>query len=191
MKKKKNAEKRRENLHARFAVCREGRICERGASSRKERISAACFDPPRFLRTLAVLQLSKFGRRARDARARGNANARARARMHSRERARAQSRASAPACARARTHSRAHARASARAVADANARAAGRTYAPINLPAERSLSACGAPAVAAGDAFPRQAQGGCPGWLTGAQRHQWSSGRIHCCHRCDPGSIPG
>ena len=21
--------------------------------------------------------------------------------------------------------------------------------------------------------------------------HQWSSGRIHCCHRCDPGSIPG
>ena len=23
------------------------------------------------------------------------------------------------------------------------------------------------------------------------QEHQWSSGRIHCCHRCDPGSIPG
>ena len=22
-------------------------------------------------------------------------------------------------------------------------------------------------------------------------RHQWSSGRIHRCHRCDPGSIPG
>ena len=22
-------------------------------------------------------------------------------------------------------------------------------------------------------------------------QHQWSSGRIHCCHRCDPGSIPG
>jgi hypothetical protein len=21
--------------------------------------------------------------------------------------------------------------------------------------------------------------------------HQWSSGRIHRCHRCDPGSIPG
>ena len=24
-----------------------------------------------------------------------------------------------------------------------------------------------------------------------AQQHQWSSGRIHRCHRCDPGSIPG
>ena len=24
-----------------------------------------------------------------------------------------------------------------------------------------------------------------------AQKHQWSSGRIHRCHRCDPGSIPG
>ena len=23
------------------------------------------------------------------------------------------------------------------------------------------------------------------------QEHQWSSGRIHRCHRCDPGSIPG
>ena len=23
------------------------------------------------------------------------------------------------------------------------------------------------------------------------RRHQWSSGRIHRCHRCDPGSIPG
>ena len=23
------------------------------------------------------------------------------------------------------------------------------------------------------------------------QKHQWSSGRIHRCHRCDPGSIPG
>ena len=23
------------------------------------------------------------------------------------------------------------------------------------------------------------------------QGHQWSSGRIHRCHRCDPGSIPG
>ena len=23
------------------------------------------------------------------------------------------------------------------------------------------------------------------------QMHQWSSGRIHRCHRCDPGSIPG
>ena len=23
------------------------------------------------------------------------------------------------------------------------------------------------------------------------QRHQWSSGRIHRCHPCDPGSIPG
>ena len=23
------------------------------------------------------------------------------------------------------------------------------------------------------------------------QQHQWSSGRIHRCHRCDPGSIPG
>ena len=22
-------------------------------------------------------------------------------------------------------------------------------------------------------------------------QHQWSSGRIHRCHRCDPGSIPG
>ena len=22
-------------------------------------------------------------------------------------------------------------------------------------------------------------------------KHQWSSGRIHRCHRCDPGSIPG
>ena len=22
-------------------------------------------------------------------------------------------------------------------------------------------------------------------------RHQWSSGRIHRCHQCDPGSIPG
>ena len=23
------------------------------------------------------------------------------------------------------------------------------------------------------------------------EEHQWSSGRIHCRHRCDPGSIPG
>ena len=23
------------------------------------------------------------------------------------------------------------------------------------------------------------------------QRHQWSSGRIHRCHRCDPGSVSG
>lgn len=36
-------------------------------------------------------------------------------------------------------------------------------------------------------------------WLTLSSRchssfwhlHQWSSGRIHRCHRCDPGSIPG
>ena len=26
---------------------------------------------------------------------------------------------------------------------------------------------------------------------TMSQLHQWSSGRIHRCHRCDPGSIPG
>ena len=24
-----------------------------------------------------------------------------------------------------------------------------------------------------------------------SQKHQWSRGRIHRCHRCDPGSIPG
>ena len=24
-----------------------------------------------------------------------------------------------------------------------------------------------------------------------SSQHQWSSGRIHRCHRCDPGSIPG
>ena len=24
-----------------------------------------------------------------------------------------------------------------------------------------------------------------------SHKHQWSSGRIHRCHRCDPGSIPG
>ena len=29
------------------------------------------------------------------------------------------------------------------------------------------------------------------GMLTNYARHQWSSGRIHRCHRCDPGSIPG
>ena len=29
-------------------------------------------------------------------------------------------------------------------------------------------------------------------WLyRGPQLHRWSSGRIHRCHRCDPGSIPG
>ena len=33
-------------------------------------------------------------------------------------------------------------------------------------------------------------------WSGGSSRcelckHQWSSGRIHRCHRCDPGSIPG
>ena len=28
-------------------------------------------------------------------------------------------------------------------------------------------------------------------WQCGYHWHQWSSGRIHCCHRCDPGSIPG
>ena len=33
-------------------------------------------------------------------------------------------------------------------------------------------------------------------WTIGTQptpshQHQWSSGRIHRCHRCDPGSIPG
>lgn len=26
---------------------------------------------------------------------------------------------------------------------------------------------------------------------TEKHQHQWSSGRIHRCHRCDPGSIPG
>jgi hypothetical protein len=33
-----------------------------------------------------------------------------------------------------------------------------------------------------------------PGALLGqrhCRKHQWSSGRIHRCHRCDPGSIPG
>ena len=28
-------------------------------------------------------------------------------------------------------------------------------------------------------------------WLIRTQLHQWSSGRIHRRHRCDPGSIPG
>ena len=32
----------------------------------------------------------------------------------------------------------------------------------------------------------KQANVGCA-----QQKHQWSSGRIHRCHRCDPGSIPG
>ena len=27
--------------------------------------------------------------------------------------------------------------------------------------------------------------------LMKVNEHQWSSGRIHRCHRCDPGSIPG
>ena len=27
--------------------------------------------------------------------------------------------------------------------------------------------------------------------LAYSRMHQWSSGRIHRCHRCDPGSIPG
>ena len=157
MKKKTNAEKRRKHLHARLTVYREGRICARGANSRRGRISAVCLYPTRFLRTLAVLQLSKFGRRARDARTHAGTRTHARASKHARglrARARAQSRASAPAGARAHAFARACARKRARAVADANARAAGRTYAPINLPAEGSLSACRAPAVAAGDAFP-------------------------------------
>ena len=138
---------------------------------------------------LQFYNFSKFGGRARDARTQAGTRTRARASMRARERehARARSRASAP--ARARAHSGAEAPEC--ALADGNARAAGHTYAPINLPAEGSLSACGAPGGAAGNAFPRRAQGVCAGWVTGAQRHQWSSGRIHRCHRCDPGSISG
>ena len=30
-----------------------------------------------------------------------------------------------------------------------------------------------------------------PGPCKELQQHQWSSGRIHRCHQCDPGSIPG
>ena len=29
-----------------------------------------------------------------------------------------------------------------------------------------------------------------PGLCKELQQHQWSSGRMHRCHRCDPGSIP-
>jgi hypothetical protein len=150
-------------------------LVTRRANSRKERISDPCFHPTRFLRTFAVLQFSKFGRRARAARTHAGTHTRAHARALARARARSRARP-----ARARTRIRARMRAQARAQLQTRMRAqrgahTHRYIGPRRVPSPPAATRVGGP----GDAFPRRVQGECAGWVTGAQRHEWSSGRPH------------
>ena len=46
-------------------------------------------------------------------------------------------------------------------------------------------------AAGAGESSQGAGQRSCCPCRNEHQQHQWSSGRIHRCHRCDPGSIPG
>ena len=110
---------------------------------------------------------------------------------------------------RACVFARARARAPSRARATASARPRDRARAP-ERPSGSGVCVCVCArehrGVAGGAA--REGGGWVGGWLSGVDQtrvmlggiellaghhvtsHQWSSGRIHRCHRCDPGSIP-